>query len=230
MSSSRPVSLTPLDVELLTALSQETSLVRVCQQLKIPRDRGVYRIRRLERAFGQPVLLTRRGGGSGGESRLSPFGWELLRTGARAISVDQGSRPRPLRNANLITGRYARNPVPTVTSPTGPTLQVDFLAREGEVVTCAVDPETVVIADQVFPTSARNALSAEVVRVRPDPSDPVHDRRIVTVRLGTTPWSIAVTRASVDAFRLRPGRKVVLLVKATAIRRVDGPTPGSLPR
>ncbi len=222
MTAARETLLTPLDVALLEALALDPNLVRACRRLGIPRDRGVYRLLRLRRAAGGAVAETRRGGAEAGRTRLTPLGTRLLGLGRGALDLGRSRGERGRLPAVIVRGRYRGRPAPGVRLGRA-TLWVGFRAREGEPVSCAIDPEAVLVALARFPTSARNVLSGVVTAVRAHRSGPV----ALEVRAAGRLLVASVTPGAVRSLRLAAGRRVVLYVKATAIRRVDRPTRGS---
>lgn len=219
-----PAVLAPVDVALLDLLSRETSLAAACARLRIGRDRGVYRLRRLARILGRPAVTSTRGGQGRGSTRLTPDGVRLLARGVAApIAPRAGPGLAPPRNA--WTGVWHAAPHPHVDVGRGFAWNVDFLAREGERVTVTLDPEAVLVARAVFATSARNVLRGAVVRVRSAGAGTGGERRLLLVRSGRVRVLAAVTDGSVRRLALAPGRRVVLFVKATALHRGGGRAP-----
>ncbi|MGI0131545.1 MAG: TOBE domain-containing protein [Thermoplasmata archaeon] len=227
--------LAPVDVGLLDLLSREPNLVAACTRLGIRRDRGVYRLRRIERLVGRPAVVSTRGGPACGTTRLTPLGRRLL---ARGVASPLGARAAPDRRppANAWRGTWHGAPAPNVEVGAGLHWTVDFLAREGERVDVTLAPEAVLLARDVIATSARNVLRGRVEHVRSTGPGTGGDRRIVVVRVGRARVRAAVTDRSVKVLGLERGRPVVLYVKATALHRRDGrrprrrpPTRGSRP-
>jgi molybdopterin-binding protein len=103
---------------------------------------------------------------------------------------------------------------------------VAFSAEEGSKVAVTVDPEAIVVAIGPLRSSARNAWAGVVEMVRSPRGGGPTGRRELTVRIGPRRILVAVTARSVASLELRPGRRVTLLAKATAVRPV-GLTPGS---
>jgi molybdate transport system regulatory protein len=212
--------LTPTDRDLLEELGRSSNLVRACRALGIGRDEGMYRLSRLARIAGRPIVITRRGGARGGATQLSRFGEALRRTPA-------GAFPRRGRPTGRLSGRFHSEGGPRLRLAGGLELAVGFRAPEGARVEVALDPEAVLLARGRFLSSARNVLAGEVTRIRPrgDLS------RLVEVRVGRTVFASAVTPAAVSALGLRPGVPVYLYLKATALRPTTVPvSPGPLPR
>jgi molybdate transport repressor ModE-like protein len=228
----REVVLTPLDVGLLDLLGREATLVEACRRLGISRDRGVYRLHRLERATGHPLVLTRKGGQGHGGTRLTSRGRSLLERGAGALLAPPARARRSARRTEL-AGTYARTPTPTVHVPGGPDLAVAFAAGPGDAVRVAVDPEAILVARHRFPTSARNVLPAVVRSIHRTGPGTGGGQRLLRADVGRNAWVVAVTEGAIRSLSLAPGRRVLLYVKATAIRRLVGgraaPTRGSLP-
>lgn len=210
--------LAPVDVGLLDLLSREPSLVAACARLGIRRDRGVYRLRRLGRIAGRPVVESERGGRAKGSTRLTPLGRRLL---ARGVGAPIGPRAGRSLPVNRWTGRWHGSPGPRVDVAPGLSWSVDFLAREGETVTVTLEPEAVLVATARFPTSARNTLPARVTRVRSIGPGTGARRRLLEARVGRAEVRAAITAESVERLGISPGRPVVLYVKATSLRRGD---------
>lgn len=214
-----PALVTPTDRALLHALEVEPTVVAACRRAGITRDTGVYRLRRLAQATGGPIVQSDRGGRFGGGSRLTPRGRALLRGALDAVAVAQGPEARagaalPLR------GIYRSNPEPNVVLDGEIPVVVAFRARDGEMVWVGIDPESVVVAPRAFASSARNRLDGRVATIRRTGSQ----TRSVAVAVGPHRIAAAVTERSVRSLGLAPGRAVVLLVKATAVRRLPAPS------
>ncbi|MGA7924270.1 MAG: TOBE domain-containing protein [Thermoplasmata archaeon] len=221
----RPNIVTTTDVALLRALAGERSVVAASRTLGISRDRAVYRLRRLERAFGGPVVRSERGGTRHGGTRLTELGDRIIRQGFDSVELLDSQPLQSPSRSNLLRGVYERSPSPAVRIDPHLRLSVSFSAEEGEPVAVLLDPESIVVARRSFPSSARNCIPGTVERVE--------ERRgssssAVRVRSGSVQLTIAVTPESVRLLRLRPGANVVLLVKATALRRVGAPTAGAI--
>ena len=228
----REVLLAPVDLELLSLLSRETTLVDACRSVGITHDRGTYRLRRLARALGRPVTRSVRGGDRHGTTRLTDAGRRLVE-GPPGTAVGPGtSTARSSRP--WLEGRYRAGPSPTVALPGGPTLAVAFRADDEETVRFAWPPESVLVATGRFRTSARNVLPGTVVGVRRRGPGTGAAQRHLDVRVGARVLPVAITESAIQALRLTAGRRVYLYVKATALRRADRPrrrpTRGSLPR
>ncbi|MHB1434823.1 MAG: TOBE domain-containing protein [Thermoplasmata archaeon] len=210
--------LTPLDRELLRALARSGTLVGACRRIGIGRDRGVYRIRRLEQGWGRPVTRSTRGGGGVGGTRLTGFGRRLLRT------VGSVRPTGPAGGWNRLTGTYRGGTPPTVELSDGGKLVVAFRGRPGAKVRLRISPDTLLVAPGRFPSSARNVLPAHVVQLRPRGSGRVE----VTFRTGGVRLRALLTEPSVRSLGLRPRIASYLYLKATAIRLEpgrDGLTP-----
>ena len=223
MSRPRTSLVTSTDVALLRALTQERSLVGASRRVGISRDRAVYRVERLERAFGGPVLRAIRGGSTHGGSTLTALGDRIVRGGFDSVELLGAHPVTPLARPNLIHGVYYRDRTPEVRVRGGLRLRVAFPARDGEEVRLLFDPESVVVARHRFVSSARNVLPATIERVHHDPGTL---GRTLVVRCHGTRLRVAVTEEPVRQLGLRPGTGVWLYVKATALRRVvDTPEP-----
>ncbi len=224
----RPSVVTETDVALLRAIGEERGVVAASRRIGLSRDRAVYRLHRLARAFGGPVVAAVRGGPLHGATRLTPLGDRIARGGFEALEL-LGARPLAAApRPNRFEGTFHVEPVPRVELRGGPVLRVAFRAEEGERVSLLLDPESIIIARQRFPSSARNVLAARVESVgRSRPEGP----RLLTARVGAALWRIAVTDEPVRELHLAPGARVWLYVKAAALRRVAGagpaPTRGS---
>jgi molybdopterin-binding protein/molybdate transport repressor ModE-like protein len=209
--------LTPTDVRLLGSLVVTPNLVRAARSIGIGRDRAVYRLQRLSRLYGHAVTVAVRGGTSPGATRLTALGRRLL---DRARGTE-GRGPR-------WTGVYRAGPPARVVLGRGKELVVSFRAAEGQRVAVAVDPEAFVVARRKVELSARNVLTARVVRALHRPNGVAE----LTADWGGTPVHVALTWSSVERLGLAPGARVYLYVKAVALRRVAGgetsrPTRGS---
>ena len=217
MTSSRASLVTSTDVALLRSLTRERSVAAASRRLGISRDRAVYRIERLERAFGGPVVAAVRGGAGHGGSTLTRLGDRIVRGGFDSVELLDAHPVTPLTEPNLLHGVYRRAPTPEVVVAEGLHLRVAFPARDGEEVAVLLDPESVVVARRRFASSARNVVRATVERVHRDP------RSIgltLVVRCFGTSLRVAITEEPVRQLELRPGATVYLYVKATALRRV----------
>lgn len=215
------------DVALLRALARERSVVRASRELGFTRDRAVYRIARLARAFGGPVVESARGGAGHGRTVLTPLGDRIARGGFSSVELLDGRPVTPLAPANLLHGVYHRRPAPTVVVGGSLRLGVAFVADDGAPVSVVLDPEAVVVALRRFPSSARNVLEGRIVRLGRG-EEAVS--RVVSTRVGPVVLRVAVTARTVEELGLRPGTAVYLYVKATSLRRVgDAASPGPPP-
>jgi molybdate transport repressor ModE-like protein/molybdopterin-binding protein len=215
----RPDVITSTDVALLRALARERSLVGASRRVGISRDRAVYRIARLRRAFGEPVVRAARGGAGHGGTVLTALGDRLARGGYASLDL-LGGRPVPVLGApNVLRGVYRGGPVPAVETGGGLRLRVAFPADDGAPVAVVLDPEAVVVARRRFPSSARNVLRGVVQGLRRGRADL---GLTLLVRCAGDRLRVAVTDEPVRQLRLRRGTPVWLYVKATAVRRVEG--------
>lgn len=222
MPGSRPAVprervLTPIDLRLLAAIDRQRNLVRACREAGISRDRGVYRIRRLERILVRKVLRTRPGQGRRGTSELTLTGEHLLRRGRGAYTLGTDRLQAPL-DASVFRGIWSGRVAPHVRVQGGKWFWVTFAATDGESVSFAIDPEAVVVARRKIPTSARNLIHGRIREIQR--VDAARRRLIVTVE-GAPVISAAVTPHSVQTLRLEPGTPVYLYIKATALRRIS---------
>jgi molybdate transport repressor ModE-like protein/molybdopterin-binding protein len=218
--SGRPRVVTDTDVALLRALARERSVVAASRRVGITRDRATYRLGRMNRAFGGPVVVSVRGGRGHGETRLTSLGDRVVRQGFDSVELLDARPVAPPSRSNLLRGTYHREPAPAVAVGGGVRLRVAFDAEEGEPVSVLVDPESILLARRRFPSSARNVLAGAVEKVLPGP-DPVG--RTVVVRAGPVRLRVAVTEEPVRQLGLKPGARVWLFLKATAVRRVGRP-------
>jgi len=204
-------------VALLRALSRERSLVEASRRLGITRDRAVYRIARLSRAFGAPVVRSVRGGAGHGATVLTRLGDRIGHRGFESIEL-LDARPVPLpASPNILHGIYHRDPAPEVRVGPSLRLRVAFPGEEGEHVSLFLDPEAVIVARRRFPSSARNVLAGVVETVRPGRAGL---EVTLVVRCGGPRLRVSLTAEPVRQLRLRRGAHVWLYVKATALRRV----------
>jgi molybdate transport repressor ModE-like protein/molybdopterin-binding protein len=212
---------TDVDVALLRSVARERSVVAASRALEMPRDRAVYRIARLARAFGGPVVLAARGGRSHGGTRLTELGDRIVRGGFDSVELLAARPVAPPSRSNRMVGVYHGTPGPTVVVAGRLRLRVTFAAEEGEPVSLLLDPEAILVALGKFPSSARNVLRATVTRVEPETPG---GGAALQVRVGPLALRVAVTAETVRQLRVRAGGRLWLYVKATALRRV-APAP-----
>jgi molybdate transport repressor ModE-like protein/molybdopterin-binding protein len=211
----RGVALTETDTDLLLEVERVGSVAQAARALGIGRDRAVYRLARIRAALALPVVRSRRGGRGSGRTELTAAGRRLLRGTRAAPELGAGRAVRPLE-ATLIEGSWSAHPTPKVRADDGTEIVVGFRARSGERVTVAVDPEMVLVARRRFATSARNVLVGHVERI--EAADALRHRLVV--RVGRLLVGAGITPASVRTLGIRPGSRVVLYLKATAVRRL----------
>jgi len=220
---------TSADVALLRALAQDRSLVTASRRVGMTRDRAVYRIARLARAFGGPVVQTVRGGAGHGGTVLTPLGDRIGRGGFESVELLGAHPVTPLASPNVLRGTYHRpGRSPELHVGRSLRLRVAFAAEEGEAVDVWLDPEAVVVARRRFPSSARNVLRGTVGAVRRGRAGL---GATLVVRCSGQRLRVAVTEEPVRELGLRPGAVVWLYVKATALRRAGlaaPPSPGRL--
>lgn len=216
--------LTPLDIDLLQGIAEEGSLAAVCRSLRIARDRGVYRLRRLERTVGVAVVRSTRGGRTPGGSTLTPAGAALLRRGVG--SLDQVRRSALAGPSPRLSGVWRARPQFHVDLEGGPSLFVGFRREEGAPVDVAILPDAVLVARDRFVTSARNVLRGRVMALHTERPW----RVLLEVDVGGARFPAWVTPEACRDLRLSKGAIVYLYVKANAIRPVSrgrrrGPRP-----
>jgi molybdate transport system regulatory protein len=210
---------TSTDVALLRSLAHEPSLVAASRRVGISRDRAVYRIARLARAFGGPVVRSSRGGARHGGTELTVLGDRILRRGFDSVELEEARQLPRLSSSTLLRGVYHRSPHPEVVVGGTLHLRVAFAGGEGETVFLTLDPEAVLVARRRFASSARNVLAGTIETIRPAG----RLGRTLVVRAGAVRLRVSVTTEPVRLLGLRPGAKVILYVKATALRRVGRP-------
>jgi molybdate transport system regulatory protein len=206
--------------------AEERSLVAASRHIGISRDRAVYRVERLERAFGAPVVRSVRGGSGHGRTRLTALGDRIVRGGFDSVELLDARPVTPLSAPNLLHGVYRAGPSPEVQVARSLRLRVAFPADDGEAVSVLLDPEAVLVARKRFDSSARNVVEGRVESIRVEPGQL---GITLVVRCGGTRLRVAMTNEPVRALGLRPGAAVFLYVKATALRRV-GERPSDRPR
>jgi molybdopterin-binding protein/molybdate transport repressor ModE-like protein len=226
---SRERIVTPSDVALLAALSQQPNLAQACRQLGMTRDRGMYRLRRMEAAVGAPVVRTHRGGLRSGATELTARGRALLRQGVAPLErVGRLETPGWI----VLEGTWRGGPEPSVLLRGGLVLRVSFTAAPGSQVVLAIDPESILVARKAFPTSARNVVRGRISSITEEPPD----RQLLSVEGGRDRLEAVVTHEAVRDLGLKVGTSVVLYIKATAIHllAISPPTltrePDAAPR
>lgn len=219
--TTRPVYVTAADLELLRAVARTGSVSAASRALGITRDLGVYRLARLPRAAGGEVVASVRGGAGRGGTRLTARGWDLLRRTAGSVQVPSDREDRRLPAANRLVGRWHANPSPRLEVGPGFSLAVGFDASEGETVPVTIDPESILLARRRFATSARNVLSGTVRRVTALGGRAGRSALwLLSVGVGPVVLRALVTDRARRELGLARGARVVLYVKATAVRAV----------
>ncbi|HLY77581.1 MAG TPA: TOBE domain-containing protein [Thermoplasmata archaeon] len=222
----RPRVVTDTDVALLRTVAGERSVVAASRRVGISRDRATYRLARLERAFGGPVVVSVRGGRGHGATQLTALGDRIVRRGFDSVELLEARPVAPPSRSNLLDGVYHRGPAPMVTVGKDVQLRVAFPGEEGERVSVLLDPESILLARGKFPSSARNLLPATVEEVRHRAGSLGWT---LVVRTGPVRLRVAITEEPVHQLRLVRGARVWLYVKATAVRRV-GRVAGAVTR
>jgi molybdate transport system regulatory protein len=218
----RPRVVTDTDIALLRSLARLPSVVAASRNVGISRDRAVYRIAQLERAFGGAIVSSERGGTTHGGTRLTPLGDRIVRRGFDSVELLDARPVSPPLPSNRIRGTYHGAPTPQIILGRDVRLRVAFKAEEGEPVTVMVDPESILVAGDRFPSSARNVIPAIVQKVVRGATP---SASTLLALAGSTRIRVAVTEESVRELRLAPGAPLWLYVKATALRRVGPPSP-----
>jgi len=214
----RANTVTSTDVALLRSIGQERSVVAASRRVGISRDRAVYRIERLERAFGGAVVRGIRGGTGHGGTTLTALGDRIVRGGFDSVELLGGRPLTPISAPNILHGTYRKGAAsPEVRVSPGLVLKVAFPANDGEPVSVILDPESVVVARRRFPSSARNVISGTVEGIRQDREEL---GLTLLVRCPGTRLRISMTEEPVRQLRIKPGVRVWLYVKATALRRI----------
>jgi molybdate transport system regulatory protein len=213
----RPSLVTDTDVALLRVLARERSVVAASRSVGISRDRAIYRIARLERAFGGPVVAGVRGGRAHGGTSLTALGDRIVRHGFDSVELLDARPVAPPSHPNRWEGTFHARPAPEVWLASGLRLRVAFSAEEGETVAVLLDPEAILVARRRFASSARNVFSGVVTQV--EPSRGVAGRTL-RVRSGPVVFRVAVTDEPIRQLHLAVGARVWLYAKATAVRRV----------
>jgi len=220
MTTHRADLVTSTDVALLRSLEKERSLVAASRRIGISRDRAVYRIARLEHAFGGPVVRAVRGGAAHGGTTLTELGDRIVRGGFDSVELLDTHPVTPFLSPNLLKGVYHAAPTPEVRIGRSLRLRVAFPAESGTPVSVLLDPEAIVVARRRFLSSARNVLPGIVEEVRHEAGDL---GVTLVVRCASTKLRVSVTPEPVRQLGLRRGVPVWLYVKATALRRVSEP-------
>ncbi|HTT45066.1 MAG TPA: TOBE domain-containing protein [Thermoplasmata archaeon] len=226
MTGARASAVTSTDIALLRSLAEERSLVAASRRVGISRDRAVYRVERLERAFGGPVVVGARGGAGHGGSVLTPLGDRIVRGGFDSVELIDAHPLVPLSSANRLHGVYHAAPYPEVRVGRSLRFRVAFPAEEGATVSMMLDPEAVIVARRRFPSSARNVFPGTVESVRPDRGNV---GVTVVVRCSGVRLRVAMTDEPVRQLGLRMGVPVWLYIKARALRPVGGGASPSFP-
>jgi molybdopterin-binding protein len=178
----------------------------------------MYRLARVQRAFGGRVVQTRRGGGGHGGTQLTELGDRIVRRGFDAVELLAARPVGPISPPNLLRGTYGSARAPTVELPGGARLRVAFSGETGEKVSLLLDPESILLARKRFASSARNVLHGRVLRVE---AGGATAGAVLLLGLGPLRLRVAITDEPIQQLHLRPGTPVWAYIKATALRRVD---------
>jgi molybdopterin-binding protein len=204
---------TALDLRLLAELESDPNLVRACARLGISRDRGIYRLQRLSAGGTGPLVRTMRGGRGAGSTTVTAAGRELLARARGPVLRVGAARAEPPA-ATILQGVWRGGRAPGLRLANGQILHAAFDAPPGATVDVAIDPEVVLVARRTFPTSARNVLAGTVITIRGE--GPA--ARLLEVDVNGVQLRAGVTAESVRRLGLRPGARVVLYLKAVAVR------------
>jgi molybdate transport system regulatory protein len=208
------------DAALLGAIDRAGSVAGAASELGRSRARALARIETLEAAFGA-LVERRRGGKSGGGSRLTGNGRQLLGRFDRldvALAAAASVPETVLRGTVIdIDGELAT--VETAVGALGGlheglSIGEETQVRIGADAVTIYEPSTDPGPDS---TSARNRLRGEVTAI--DPGETV---RTVTVDVDGTRFEALITEESTNRLDLAPGRPVIISWKATATRLVSG--------
>lgn len=202
------------DVALLSTVAETGSLRQATRELGRSYAHALRRIEAIEAEVGT-LTERRRGGATGGGTRLTDRGHELLAEFAGLAGAVSGD---PGRGVNRLTGTVSHRlgALVVVETPPGP---VRALApgASGRI-TLAIPAHAITLhppagAPTGAPSSARNRLAGRVERV--DLTDDV-----ATVGLGCRDAALraTITRESLDRLGLETGDAVVAAFKATATR------------
>ena len=207
------------DAALLETIAREGSVARAAAELGRSRARALSRIETLEAGFGE-LVERRRGGRSGGGSRLTEAGTRLLNRYERlAAAVAATARvPETVLDGTVtaVDGELAavQTPVGTVWG-----LHDGLAADDAVQVRIGADAVTVRPAgdDEPAATSARNRRRGRVAEV--ERGETVH---AVRIRVGDASVQALLTDGSAERLAIRPGAEVWLSWKATATRLIAG--------
>jgi molybdate transport system regulatory protein len=213
-------TVTERDVELLSAISEHSSIHAASGALGRSYAHAQRRVVELEEVLGPLVERTRGGSGGGGsqltdEARGLLARFERLETAADGLAsvaetVFSGSVIERDGELGIVEGGFGR--IRALVPPAGGEDE-----REAVEVTIRSDAVTLTPPEETpapDETSARNRFEGVVLNV--DPGESVAK---VEVDIGTeTPLRTLLTRESVERLGLEPGREVVTSFKATATR------------
>lgn len=208
------------DAALLRTIHRTGSVAGAASELERSRSRALSRIETLEAAFGA-LVERHRGGSTGGGSRLTENGRELLdRFDRLDVALAATARvPETVLRGTVVTvdGELAtvETTVGTLRGLHGGTdIGDDVQVRIGADAVTIYEPSTDPEPDS---TSARNRLAGRVSAV-----DSGETIRTVTVDIDGTRFEALITGESANRLDLAPGRDVVLSWKATATRLAAG--------
>lgn len=216
------------DAALLAAIGRTGSVAGAASELGRSRARALSRIETLESAFGA-LVERRRGGKSGGGSRLTESGRRLLERFDRldVALTAAASVPETVLDGTVveIDGELA-----TVETAVGTLSGLHEELTTNDAVQLRISADAITIYEPTTDpgpdsTSARNRLRGEVTGI-----DPGETIQTVAVAAGEIRFEALVTEESTDRLDLAPGRAVVISWKATATRLVDATTSHGGPR
>ncbi|MEA3200118.1 MAG: hypothetical protein QOE90_1546 [Thermoplasmata archaeon] len=184
---------------LLDAVRRHGNVAAAARSLGVDASNARRHLRTAGNRAGARLVVARRGGRGGRNARLTPAGLRLARAGAlvgtaQAYDPEEGVTPVRVGARTLaVAGRLAPGPVELRVPPESVTLE-----RPGA---------------RVAATSARNRVPAHVEALQRDGEGTWR----VKLRAGSLALEARVVQGSVRDLRLRPGTRVVAVVKAVAV-------------
>ena len=183
---------------LLTAIRRAGSIAAAARALGMDASNARRHLATAAERAGAPLVAARRGGADRGRASLTP-------NGVRLLGVSHG---RLVGVAQAYDARAGVTPVRCG----GRTLYAAGRIPEGPV-ELRIPPEHVVLARAAPDSSARNALPAQVMTVTAS-EEGIY---VIELQAGALRLASRVTRAARRELRLRPGSRVVAMLKATSL-------------